>query len=438
MQNIDIVYFYEHASRELDVACAVAAILEREHGLSIKIVHWPVGFPTIEDQVRTRLVVLPFCYTEDYFTLLLAKWRKAKYFNVSWEQLFYAGNLKAKTPRGRFATAYVVHHAWSESYAGFLRKQGIKEQDIFVNGQPAYTLYDEPYRYYFKSRTDLAREYGLDPTLRWILFPENYNWSFYTQEKLDQYIKEGQSPEEIQAMRDFCERSLTDTILWCNELAKKGNVEIVIRPRPAVTIEAFQEAIDRVLSRVPERLHIIQEDSVREWILASDVVVSSYSTSLIEAAIAGKAIYMLEPYPIPAPLRADWHDLLPHLKTGQEFTEACASKAIPESGHRLNQWARESMMAHGDSIRHLAEYLVQLYREGNESLSAIPWEIAIPDVKDRWFTWLRLPYRRIKHLLFRKKNANIPLDYLKDVKDETEICSRIQKWADLIFASNQD
>ena len=94
------------------------------------------------------------------------------------------------------------------------------------------------------------------------------------------------------------------------------------------------------------------------------------------------------------------------------------------------------MMAHGDSIRHLAEYLVQLYREGNESLSAIPWEIAMPDVKDRWFTWLRLPYRRIKHLLFRKKNANIPLDYLKDVKDETEICSRIQKWADLIFASN--
>ncbi len=438
MQNIDIVYFYEHASRELDVACAVAAILEREHDLSVKIVHWPVGYPAIENRIQTRLVVLPFCYTEDYFTLLLAKWRKATYFNVSWEQLFYAGNLKAKTPRGRFATNHVIHHAWSESYAEFLREQGIKEQDIFINGQPAYTLYDEPYRYYFKSRADLATEYGLDPTRQWVLFPENYNWSFYTQEKLDQYIKEGQSPEEIHAMREFCEQSLTDTILWCNEVAKKGNVEMVIRPRPSTALDTFLKAIDRILPRIPERLHIIQEESVREWILASDIVVSSYSTSMIEAAIAGKAIYMLEPYPIPDPLRAEWHDLLPHIKTSKEFSKACSSMAAQETDHRLNQWARKSMMAHGDSIRRLADYLVQLHRERIKLPSAIPWEIAIPDIKNRWFTWLRLPYRRIKHLLFRHKIGNISLDYVKDIKDEAEIRVRIQKWAELIFASNRD
>ena len=435
MKIVDIVYFYEHASRELDVACAVAAILEQEHGLSVEIVHWPVGFPAIEDRIQTSLVVLPFCYAEDYYTLLLAKWRKARYFNVSWEQLFYAGNLKAKTPRGRFATNHVIHHAWSEPYAEFLMEQGIAKKDIFINGQPAYTLYNEPYRFYFKSRKDLATEYGMDPERKWILFPENYNWSFYTQAKLDQYVKEGQSLVEINAMREFCEQSLAETVLWCNEVALQDNVELVIRPRPSTTLDKFQEAIDLILPSASQRLHIIQEESVREWILASDMVVSSYSTSLIEAAIAGKPIYMLEPYPIPAPLRAAWHDLMPHIKTGKEFFDACSFKTAHETSHRLNQWARKSMMARGDSIRRLADYLVQLHQGGNEFSPVIPWEILSPDIKNRLFTWLRLPYRRIKRLLFRHKFSEIPLDYVKDVKDNVEIRTMVQKWAEVIFAS---
>jgi surface carbohydrate biosynthesis protein len=438
MQFVDIVYFYEHASRELDVACAVAAILEREYGLSIKIVHWPVGFPAIEDRIRTHLVVLPFCYTEDYYTLVLAKWRKALYFNVSWEQLFYSGNLKAKTPRGRFATKHLLHHAWSEMYADFLMKQGIDERDIFVNGQPAYKLYDEPYRNYFKSRTDLAAEYGLDPTRRWILFPENYNWAFYTQTKLEQFVKEGQSPAEVNAMREFCDRSFTETVLWCDEVASQENVELVIRPRPSTTLNDFQEAINRIFPDRSSRIHIIQDESVREWILASDIVVSSYSTSLIEAAIAGRAVYMLEPYPIPDPLRAEWHALLPHIRTGKEFFDACSYDTDYKTGHRLGQWARQSMMGRGDSIRRLAEYLVQLHRERAALSPAIPWKVLAPNIKDRWFTWLRLPYRRVKRLLFRHKISRVPQAYVKDVKDEAEIHTMIRKWAEFISASRQD
>jgi surface carbohydrate biosynthesis protein len=433
MQIVDIVYFYEHASRELDVACAVAAILEREYDLSVKIVHWPVGYPAIENRIRTHLVVLPFCYTEDYFTLLLAKWRRATYFNVSWEQLFYAGNLKAKTPRGRFATSYVIHHAWSELYAEFLKEQGVKEQDIFVNGQPAYTLYDKPYRHYFKSRTEIAAEYGLDPTLRWILFPENYNWAFYTQEKLDQYVREGQSPEEIQAMRKFCKKSLNDTILWCNEVAKRGDVELVVRPRPSTSLDSFLKVIKSIIPDISQRLHIIQEESVREWILASDIVVSSYSTSLIEAAIAGKAVYMLEPYPIPGPLRAEWHNLLPHIKTSKEFFGACSLGSDKDTGRDLNQWARQTMMSHGDSIRRLADFLGQLRHEKDGEPPAIPWEVIVPDIRNRWFTWLRLPYRRIKRFLYKNKTTEVPVDYVRDIRTEDEIRDMVQKWAKLII-----
>jgi hypothetical protein len=161
VREVDVVYLYEHAARELDVACAVTARL-RAAGIRVEIVHWPTGFPHAVTQIRPRLVVLPFCYTEDSYEALLAYWRESIFFNLTWEQLFYSGNQQAKTPRGEFARRHVFHHAWSEMYQSFLMDAGLAGKNIFLNGQPAYTLYDEPYRGYFPSRVELAERLRLD------------------------------------------------------------------------------------------------------------------------------------------------------------------------------------------------------------------------------------------------------------------------------------
>lgn len=39
MKNIDVIYLYEHAARELDVACAVKCLAERHYGLRIELQH---------------------------------------------------------------------------------------------------------------------------------------------------------------------------------------------------------------------------------------------------------------------------------------------------------------------------------------------------------------------------------------------------------------
>ncbi len=101
--------------------------------------------PDIYGRVQPRVVVLPFCYTEHSFDCLL-EWRQSAFVNLSWEQFFYPGNVKFKTPAGEFAVKHVLHHAWSEDYAEFARRQAIPDERVFVNGQPAYKLYDEPYR----------------------------------------------------------------------------------------------------------------------------------------------------------------------------------------------------------------------------------------------------------------------------------------------------
>jgi len=100
-------------------------------------------------------------------------------------------------------------------------------------------------------------------------------------------------------------------------------------------------------------------ETVRDWILASDVVISSYSTSLIEAAVACKPIYMVEPVPIPESLQCDWYEFVPRIYASAEFKEACL--ALTENGdHELRRWTEESMLANGDPITGLADFIGHL------------------------------------------------------------------------------
>ena len=432
MQVVDIVFLYEHAARELDVACAVSARLQEEHNLSVEIVHWPTGIPTAVTRIRPRLVVLPSCYTERNLDAVLAYWREAIFFNLTWEQLFYLGNRKAKTPRGKFALEHVIHHAWSEDYVAFLLKSGIEGKNIYLNGHPAYTLYDEPYRRYFSGRSDLAERNGLDPSRRWIFFPENYNWAFYSEKTLKYFVEHGQLADDVAAMRNYCDRSLRTVIQWFAEVAESENLEVILRPRPATTLDEFHKVVQEVLPVIPSHLHINQSESVREWIQASDLVMSSHSTSMIEAAIAGKAVFMVEPYPIPSPLNVDWLRLLPHIQTRDEFLRVCMNEKQDQVDTRLAHWARTTLMGRGDSIRNITGQLISLL---TKKLDAPPFpsrEVATPSI--RWIppAWMWSIYRRGKQWLRYAKTGGLEPEYVKDVKNPEEVQAMIERWGQLL------
>lgn len=433
MREVDVVYLYEHVARELDVACAVTARL-RHAGVGVEIIHWPTGFPQAVTRIRPRLVVLPFCYTEDSYEALLAYWSESIFFNLTWEQLFYLGNQKAKTPRGEFALKHVIHHAWNEMYKSFLMNNGVEEKNIFLNGQPAYALYDEPYHAYFLSREELAQKYELDPARRWIFFPENYNWAFYSEAIIQQFIRGGQSPEDINIMRVYCERSLQDILQWFVSATQNEKVEIILRPRPSTTIDKFRAVVKNILPDIPAHFHIIQQESIREWILASAVILSSHSTSLIEGAVAGKPVFMVEPHPIPAALKVEWHELLGHLKTCEEICNVCAGRFAHEDT-RLGDWARRTMMGRGDGIQSLARYIADMLSGKTDVPPPPSREVATPSLK--WIppAWLWSVYRRAKQNVRFSMSNGIEPEFVKDVVSREEVNDRIAKWSRLLAAS---
>lgn len=396
-----VTIFVEHVARELDVACALKHWLTSSHGQTVELAPLVDGLEETLRGPAPRVVVLPYAYSAaDLGTRqILARWPDSAYVNLAYEQVLHNLNKGFKAPRDRFVQHHVLHVAWGEFYARYLREHGVAPENVWINGNPTLALYAPPYAAYYRDRAELAREHGLEPTRRWVLIPENYAAAFYTDAMLADYIRRGYKPEQAHGFREFARASLRTVIAWCRESAESSPVEMIVRPRPAIPESLFAATCRGFLNGDwPARLHVIKRGTVREWILAADVVASSWSTTLIDAAIAGKPICMLMPFAYPDFLRADWYDHVPPLRTSADFRHAIES-ADPLSAVPLAHWARAAMLLHTDPIRRLADCLAALapppgrrpldpawLRTPPTAFDALPW----------WRRWRRRAGRLVR------------------------------------------
>ena len=430
MKNIDIIWFIEHISRELDVACAVGALLERSFGKKIEILPYTINQYKNTHTFNPKLVILPYCYSIKDSGLLnyLSNWPDTLYINIAWEQIFYKANLEYKAPRDIFSKKYVIHHSWSKARSKFLHERGVPKNHIFTNGHPAYKLYERPYKNFFVTRSELAKEFNLDHKKKWIFFPENYSWFFYSNHNLEEIIKNGQNRSVVYSMRDYCSRAFNEVISWINEVSEKNKdtIEIILRPRPAFSITYFKEVLGKLFPRLSRNIHIVKDYSVREWILSSDLVLSSFSTSLIEGAIARKPIYMLEPIPIPPPLVADWYKYVKKVRTKDDLYRVFKEKTQKLVYQKLHDWAKKEFFVKNDPIDGLVEYLgtlkIRQMKEQAEFLKKIldnssSLKYRLRDTKTQLITALGNVKRRIKQESYYKNDDEDR--YLEEIKSKT-------------------
>ena len=119
----------------------------------------------------------------------------------------------------------------------------------------------------------------------------------------------------------------------------------------------FRQAMIEHVNTLPKNLHIIKTGTTREWILVSDAIFSSYSTSLIESAVACKPSFMLAPVEFPDYLNADWHSMIPHVATYEAFRDAAFDAVRAPLRNELGEWVEREMMSVGDPISNLVDLL---------------------------------------------------------------------------------
>lgn len=365
-REIDVLWLVEHVAREFDVACVAKVLLERDFGLRAEIRNVYRDIREYLVEFHPRVVVHPFVYfvkgamgTEEIFE----RWPDAIHVNAAWEQIHYRAHENIKAPADELARNGVVHRAWGNFYADYLRRHGVRDENIVVSGHPAYALYHSPYREFFRSREALAAAYGLDVRKRWLFVPENYRWAF-ARGKIDFFVGIGGDRDELVELVEFSIPSLKQLLIGCLGASRLDGVEVVFRPRPANSTERIRSFFREHVGEDFGAIHVIKEGSVREWIVASDLVVSSYSTSLIEAAIASRPAYMFEPIPMPAGLYCNWYDFAPRIRSADELVSLCAARELEPPCAALVSWATENLLPVADPIRRCVEDLAELCSVG--------------------------------------------------------------------------
>ena len=436
-KRTDIVLFVEHVVRELDVACAVKYLADGRHGLAVEIASIAMHLPRTLERHQPRVVVVPYCYAASNFGLrdILPVWPGAVYVNLAYEQIFRKHQQATKEPSDAFARRHVLHHAWGDFYAEYLQEHGVLGENIFVNGNLSYALYRAPYCAYFDSRDILAKRFRLDPNKHWVLVPENYGAAFYSDAIVQGFIRRGHN--EAEDFRDFALASLREAVQWWSRAAEQGGVELIVRPRPATPKASFMKICKDVVGPFPRHLHIIKDGTVREWILASDVVASSYSTTLIEASIAGKPICMFAPIPFPDFLHAEWYHLAPRAESLSEFLEMVISPTSATNSQPLRAWAERTMMKHGDPISNLVDYLAAVYRgetpvpdQPSNSDLAIPAPQQAPRASrgSKWPRWVRRIWAWMRMVMGRQRVSA----HEQDEFDDHDVAQRVSKWAQVL------
>lgn len=374
-QNIDILWLVEHVAREMDVAAICTGILQKQHRLKCRVHQLFYEASYYIRAYNPKVVIVPYFYDASNPILcdIIKAWPQAVIFDLTWEQLFYKNQVKRKMPTSAFVKETVIHHAWGDFFRDFLVECGITPGNIYNNGNPALQLYLPPYAGYYDKRNQLARQYQLDAGKKWLFVPESYKWALVTPEYIRFFSKAFSVDEkELQAMHIFSRDSLLQVLRWLHRLScEVEDIQIIFRPKPSTSLTAMIHFFHQNVAR-ETRIHFLKKESVRDWSLNSDIVMSTFSTSLIEAATAGKPVYFFEPVPLLEAFDGEWYGFLPHLKQYNDLRDIFDAPPAHSLENPLKQWARNKMLVHGDAIGNLIPIITQLHKKVPQNRPHLP------------------------------------------------------------------
>ena len=321
-KKIDVIFWVEHKDRELDSYKEVAKILKEKYNLNSLIIS-NFFHSYLLWIYRPKLVVWNNLTNNkgwpDGFIWNLYK-DDLVYISHRWEQLLSPINFKFKAPKNYFEKEKVKLLVWNENFKNYLISYGVKEENIFVVGNIANNILFNMKDKKTEFRKLFAKEFNIDKNKKWIFLPMNYNWAFFSDDMVKGRIQGGYDKKIAWEYQKYAKQCLKEFIFFVNKLSKK-DYEIILRPHPSITEDDYKKAFNDVLGFLPKNILLNKDYSIREWIIASDIIGSSWSTSVWDAYQIGKKSFYFTPFKRPEWLDTFWMQKVPNIKNIEEFEE---------------------------------------------------------------------------------------------------------------------
>ena len=317
-EKIDVLFLVEHIDRELESIKNIEKFLSKKNYSSI-ILSISFDIYRLLD-FEVKLIVVPFIvHKNDWPAKFIRELynKEIQILNFNWEQLLSPSNITYKKPRDNFVRNEVYHIAWSKNFRNFLIENGVHEQKIKITGNPSYEIINKLFKKKDNLRTWLSQELNLKIEKKWIFLPMNYGWAFSSDNFIKRKIKNGYPEEYAWHYKEYSIKCLNLFPDFVSEI--NDDYEIIIRPHPSITCDQYKRFFLRKLQKIPKNIYFDRTMSVREWIVSSDIVGSSWSTSVWDAYNLGIPSFLFTPIERPEFLNTWWNDKVLNINNFSQY-----------------------------------------------------------------------------------------------------------------------
>ncbi len=366
-KRYDFIIGYEHKNREIESICLLVHELKKR-GYSVMVYNvFDYKIKQYWYQYYTEVLILPYCYDEDSVASCVEKAIVFnKIINLQWEQVLYKSHENnpdgCKNPTGINKKA--MHLAWGKANVDrLIRLVGINEKNVELVGNIALDLLKNPISDYFLSREEVLKMYDIPTDKKICLCIGSFKCAFLEGQALEADCRHyGEGRREL---HDVSLKSFFEIISWIEmALEKDADLFFIYRPHPGEQLQ-YSDKIKKRLREIREKTNrfvVIDELSVKQWILISDLIYVGISTVLAEVFFAKKKCFILYPYEMPEQMMMKIFDHANFIKNFTQMLQSLYEEDIqfPIPEEDLNEYY---MTENGMSYIRIADVCERVYAD---------------------------------------------------------------------------
>lgn len=312
--RIDCLFVVEHKIREFPAIDMVANQLKNDFGINSVIVplHY---FSYILLIFKPKIIFLHFVRQQsEYPACFVSDVTNSTIVSLNWEQAIGKYNKLYKKVRDTFARKKVFHFSNSIQFTTYLQQQGIPISNIIETSN--LQLVSSNMRYKEDTRKKLLSG------RKFIIFvPLNCGYKFISNQEIKYRLNRGFNKNNLKRLIENANIYFDNLLSLALVIAKKHvDIQVIVRPRPNESVVHYFKYFSERNELIPNNLLISKEHAAHDVMLSSDIVISNFSTLVLDS----------EEYKIPSYFLSDnkasyefcESDLLPmknKLRTRNEF-----------------------------------------------------------------------------------------------------------------------
>ncbi len=279
-----------------------------------------------------------------------------KVVNLHWEQMLSDTQEQGEWFNMNGNAKKCIQTCWGKKTADRLIANGMDKKNCPVTGAIMMDFFTPQFNGYYKDKKQICEENGLDANKKLMLYVSSFGYASMTQEEVVELSK--MAGEDFSGFAKTNRESMKTTLEWFDAyLEKNKDTQLVYRRHPS---EWNSEELTK-LSDKHANFHVIFNDSVRQWIVASDKIFIWMSTAIAEVYFANKSCHILRPQEIEHEYDPVIYKNAEYITAYNEFEKAADSEDAP---FPIEREVIEAYFDKNDTpaYKRLADLLIEVYK----------------------------------------------------------------------------